>query len=375
LDIGEGRFHMPALDTLTASQILAIAPTEPERLFSGNPDRLRQEFAVLAKCWHPDRNGAGEAGDVLQRVVALYDAARQKLAAGEWSAPGVLRIAPVAGTPFDLKIRRRHAFELGEMAIADDCAVFLVEKEHAALFRTGLRRINDIRYPDAKVRDSIARFMPHVQGVHETATRHVAIIGKAADAVLLRDLAGHMGGQMPPKHAAWVVSALLNLACFFEVTSLTHNAISSETVFVSAKHHAAYLPGGWWYAALAGSRIEVLPDATYDVLPRSMAASRRAHIRLDLESIRAVGRTILGDQTGIRLLGRTDVPKPMANFLRLPAPDSAIADYRAWRQVLKDSFGPPRFLELPVAFGDVYPDVCTQEGHHGLSQIRCRHLG
>jgi hypothetical protein len=348
---------MAALDTLTASQILAIAPAEPERLFSGDPGGLRREFTTLVKCWHPDRNGAGDAREVMQRVVALYDAARQKLAAGEWSPPGVLRIAPVAGAPLELKIMRRHDFELGEMAVAEDRVVFLVEKEHTALFETGLRRIDSIRYPDAKVRSQVASFMPQVQGAYETARHRVAVVRKPSGAVLLKDLVARLGGQMPPAHAAWAVSALLNLACFFQVTGLTHNAISTETAFVSAKHHAAYLLGGWWYAAPAGSRIEALPDATYDVLPPSMAIARRAHIRLDLESIRAVGRTILGDPTGISFPGRTDVPKPMASFLRLPAPESAIADYRAWRQVLRDSFGPPRFIELPVSFTDVYPGV------------------
>jgi hypothetical protein len=348
---------MPALDALTASQILAIAPAEPERLFSGDPERLRREFAALVKCWHPDRNGSGDANEVMQRVVTLYDAARQKLAAGEWRPPGVLRISPLAGKPFELKIRRRRAFELGEMAVAEDRIVFLVEKEHAALFGTGLRRIGGVRYPDAKVRSQIAKFMPHVQGVYETARRRVAVVGKPADAVPLDDLVARVGGAMPPEHAAWVVSSLLNLACFFEVTGLTHNAITTETVCVSAKHHASCLLGGWWYAAPAGSRIEVLPDATYGVLPRSMALDKRAHIRLDLESIRAVGRTVLGDPTGVGLPGCRNLPAPMANFLRLPAPDSAIADYRAWRQVLTDSFGPPRFLELPVSFDDVYPDV------------------
>jgi hypothetical protein len=348
---------MPALDTLTASQILAIAPAEPERLFSGDPGSLRREFAALVKCWHPDRNGAGDAHDVMQRVVALYDAARQKLATGEWCPPGVLRIAPLAGKPFDLKVRQRRPFELGEMAVAEKRIVFLVEKEHAALFEMGLRRIGDVRYPDAKVRCQIAKFMPHVQGVYETAQRRIAVVDKPADAVPLDDLVARVGGEMPPEHAAWVVSSLLNLACFFEVTGFTHNAISPETVFVSAKHHASYLLGGWWYAAPAGSRIEALPETTYGVLPPSMALTKRAHIRLDLESIRAAGRTILGDPTGIGLPGRKNLPAPMANFLRLPAPDSAIADYRAWRQVLRDSFGPPRFLELPVSFDDVYPDV------------------
>jgi hypothetical protein len=152
-----------------------------------------------------------------------------------------------------------------------------------------------------------------------------------------------------------VVSSLLNLACFFEVISLTHNAISPETVFVTAKHHAAYLLGGWWYSAPAGSPIELVPEATCAVMPRSIATSKRADIRLDLESIRAVGRTILGDSTGLGLVGREDLPKPMANFLRLPSSGSAIEDYRAWGQALKDSFGSRRFVELPVSSRDVYP--------------------
>jgi hypothetical protein len=241
------------------------------------------------------------------------------------------------------------------MAIAVNRVAFLVEKEHAALFETGLHRIKDIRYPDAKVRCDLARFMPEVQGVYETAKHHVAIIGKSEEVVLLKDLVAHLGGQLQPKHAAWVISSLLNLTCFFEVTGLTHNAISPDTIFVTAKHHAAYLLGGWWYAAPTGSRIELLPEATHAVMPRSMATSKRADIRLDLESIRAVGRTILGDSTGLDLVSRKDLPRPMANFLRLPSSGSAIEDYRAWGQALKDSFGPRRFMELPISFRDVYP--------------------
>jgi hypothetical protein len=346
---------MPRLQTFTASQILAIAPTEPERLFSGDPASLRHEFAVLAKCWHPDRNGSNEAAKVMERVVALHDAAKRKLAAGKWSAPGGIRIDTTTGKSFVLKVKRRHEFELGEMAIAVNRVAFLVEKEHAILFETGLRRIREIRYPDAEIRGDLAKFMPDVQGVYETARHHVAIIAKAGDVVLLKDLVAHIGGQLPPKHTAWVVSSLLNLACFFEVTGLTHNAISPETIFVAATHHAAYLLGGWWYATPAGSRIELLPETTYAMMPRSMATSKCADIRLDLESIRALGRTILGDSTGLGLVGREDLPKPMTNFLRLPSSGSAIEDYRAWGQALKDSFGPRRFMELPISSRDVYP--------------------
>jgi len=345
---------MSLLETLTAAQILAIAPTEPGRLFSGDPASLRHEFTVLAKCWHPDRNGSSEAAKVMERLVALYDAARRKHAAGEWCAPDVIRIDTSTGNSLVLKVQRRHEFELGGMAVAIDRVAFLVETEHTTLFETGLRRIKELRYPAARIRGDLAKFMPDVQGVYETANHHVAIMAKTEDVILLKDLVAHLGGQLPPKHTAWVISSLLNLACFFEVIGLTHNAISPETIFVTAMHHAVYVFGGWWYAAPTGSRIELLPEMTYALMPRSMATSKRADIRLDLESIRAVGRTILGDSTGLGLVGREDLPKPMTNFLRLPSSGSAIEDYRAWGKALKDSFGPRRFMELPISSRDVY---------------------
>src|SRR5262245_34897882 len=143
---------MSRLETLTAAQILAIPPTEPERLFSADPASLRREFAVLAKCWHPDRNGCSEAAQVMERLVALREAARRKHAVGEWFAPGVVRIDTSTGNSFVLKVKRRHAFELGEMAVASNRVAFLVEKEHRTLFETGLRRIKELRYPDARIR-------------------------------------------------------------------------------------------------------------------------------------------------------------------------------------------------------------------------------
>ena len=57
----------------TAEQILAIPPSEPERLFSADPAARRQEFTALAKRWHPDRAGGSAA--VFDKIVALRRAA------------------------------------------------------------------------------------------------------------------------------------------------------------------------------------------------------------------------------------------------------------------------------------------------------------
>lgn len=346
---------MRILEKMSASDILAIPTGEPERLFSGNQASLRWEFVTLAKIWHPDRNaGSAESTEVFERILALHEAAERKLEAGNWSLPNMLRIETVEGRAFLLKVKRRHEFELGECAIAAGRVAYLIEKSHGALFTNGLRRIRDVKYPDAKIETDISRFIPKIEATYETASHHVLMLKKTEDVMLLADLIGHLGGQMPPKHVAWLVSALLNLVCFFEVTGITHNAMSVSTVFVSPKFHAAFPLGGWWYAAKSGAQIEMLPDETFALLPRSMAADKRADIRLDLESVRAIGRCALGDPTGLSLIGRPDLPRPMADYLRLPASRSAIEDYRAWGEVLKDSFGPRRFVELPVTSSDVY---------------------
>jgi hypothetical protein len=342
-------------ETITAAEILMIPEEEPERLFHGDEAALRREFIDLAKRWHPDRNSSIEAPAVFARLVALRKAAKAKLGDRARHDGGLLRVEAVDGRFFQLKTNRHHEFELGEMVIAKRRVGFVVDKPHEALFRAGVQQIEAIAYPDDRMRRDLARFLPKVEHVFVTRDNNVAIFEKPEEAVLLADLLDHLGGALPPKHVAWVISCLLNLATFFEVSGLTHNALSAATVFVAPKFHAAYILGGWWYAAPVGARLEVLPDATHAVLPPSIASTQRADIRLDLESVRAIGRAALGDPTGHGLIGRPDLPRPMANFLRLPSCGSALEDYRTWHQVLRESFGPRRFVELPVSFGDVYP--------------------
>ena len=75
--------------------------------------------------------------------------------------------------------------------------------------------------------------------------------------------------------------------------------------------------------------------------------------RSDLELIRATGRELLGDISGIRLRDPS-IPRPMAEWLRYPSAGSALADYRFWREVLIASFGGRRFVRLDVTPEKMY---------------------
>ena len=67
-------------ENLTAGHILAIAETEPERLFTGSEDALKAEYRALSKLWHPDTNKDVKATDVFARINVLYAKAKEKLA-------------------------------------------------------------------------------------------------------------------------------------------------------------------------------------------------------------------------------------------------------------------------------------------------------
>jgi len=339
---------------MTASQILAIPSNRPEAIFTGNAAAVRASFAALVKRWHPDHNdGSREATEAFNKIVALHEKAKLRLGAGSAAATETLRVKDSMGRSFDLTCKVRRPFELGELTVSHTKIGFVVDRPRRDLFENGIATLRSVRYPDAKVRVQMERFFPAPKGIYETSEAMVAVFDKTEDIVVLSDLIAHMGGALPPKHAAWVISGLLNLCCFLEVSGLTNNAISPETVLVSPTHHTAFTLS-WWYAARTGHRLTLLPPSTFDLVPASMARDKRASIRLDLESVRAVGLACLGDRTGASLAGRTDVPSSISTWLRLPPAASAIDDYRCWSEKALPGFGPRRFLKLGITSRDIY---------------------
>lgn len=344
---------MPDPLTLPAHALLAIPAAEPERLFSGDPMTARAEYLRLAGRWHPDRNPDRLAHQVFQRITQLYRLALEKLRNGDWRVPGRLALRN-GGVPQELHYLRRHDFELGALYIAREAAAFVVVPEHADLLAAATRRFASFRFAGHGMQREASLYLPKLAGVCEAQDGRALVLEKAPDLVLLRDLLDRLGGRLPPRHVAWVLSSLLNIACYFQYAGLTHNAIGPDTYFVSPEGHSGALLGGWWYAQRWGRTMRVLPCRSAGLLPPDIAAAKRADPRLDLELIRATGRELLGDAGGARLRNDPDIPRPLVDWLRQPSAGSAIDDYELWHDVLKASFGARRFVELGITARDVY---------------------
>jgi hypothetical protein len=117
------------------------------------------------------------------------------------------------------------------------------------------------------------------------------------------------------------------------------------------------LLGGWWYSREANTRLVALPNSSLPHIPPDILREKRADIRADLELIKAVGRELFGDPTGAGLIFDHSIPRPIAEWLRLPSSGKAYIDYATWKNdVLPNAFGTPKFIDWKLEAKDIYKD-------------------
>lgn len=344
------------IDAVTADLLLAIPEGEPEKLFSAaNTAQVKKEYHELAKRWHTDRNSDPLAKDVMQRVQLLYQKANEKIEHKTWEIPNLLRFETMDKQRYQIQYLKKQPFELGDMYIADASVTYVVNKSDQKLFDNAKNTITGLRYPDDRMKQMLKPILPEIKRTFETNDKLIMMLNKDPEAILLSDVIGHMKGKIEPTHAAWMMSRLHNLTCYLDWAGLTHNALTTENCFIWPKDHRISLLGGWWYAAKQGEKLKAIPPKTATIAPASLFDKPIADPRLDLSLIRATGREILGDSTGMNLIRDKDIPKPMTSWVNGASSGDPRQDYKIWsEEILTKSFGARRFVEMKLSSNDVY---------------------
>ncbi len=338
---------------MTAQEILRCI--EPGEIFTENTAGIKAEYARLAKLWHPDYNGnSAQSNEVMIKINALYERAMELILNGKWRKPGFLRLHCSDGKVRELKYRSESPFELGSMYSCDSVVVFIVDKRFSELYLNAERVVKGLSFADDDMKSEMAKCLPGIISQFETVDGQLGmVLKKDPDMLLLGDVLSYYSGKMPDRHVAWILGTLYNLSCYLDYAGLTINSISTSTYFISPKGHSGAILGGWWFAVPQGSKMLGVPEKIYDVLPPYVVNTKLGSIQSDLESIRLIGRELLGDRTGIKLEDY-GVPIAMAAWLRGACADTAFEEYARWREVLKDSYGERRFIKMELDTDKVY---------------------
>lgn len=160
---------MKDVSKLTAVEILAV--TKPEQLFSPDEAVAAIQYRKLSSIWHPDRNPGSDA--VFANVSTQYHKGVEKIKNGTWETPGLFTFTDLRGKKFEVRFKKHHPFELGDMYIGDYTITYLIHKDSKDLFDNAKRVIKGFKYANDKMQSEIARYLPEIHSENETADRLV----------------------------------------------------------------------------------------------------------------------------------------------------------------------------------------------------------
>lgn len=340
---------------LTADEILAISPDNPEKIFEPDLNAITKVFRDLSKKWYPDFNPDTKAAEVQQRLLDLRDKAKEKLDNNEWQQTGFYSCKLVSGKTFRVRADISRPFDLGTMHVGPTTITYVFDQTHADFAQTAEKTFKKLTFADDKMKQVFAPALPTTFQTYEARKGIILTIRKKPDDIVLRDLLPFMKGADFDRHIAWVTSRLQQMARYLDYIGIVHNAITLDNVFASPSDHTIGLFGGWWYAAQKDTPLIAVPQEAEPYLSEETLQTGMADPKLDLEMIRAAAREALGDRGGTRLALSKAAPAPMLDYLKFPSSGDAHADYQRWYDdVLPRSFGPHRFIKLDVRYDDVY---------------------
>lgn len=316
-------------------------------LFPCGEDRIRAAYRALAMEWHPDRCPHPGAAQVFVKIDRLYHEALAASKEGRWEKTGYILLDTSDGGRIGIAYDACLCFELGTCYVARTKVIYLTDSDRQEYHENAIRRILGLRYQDRRMEAHLSGCVPRI--VHTFRTRcgrHGIVMEKGEDVYPLRTVCGHFAGRMDPRHVAWIMSRLCNLACFLEYNGLVHNGICLDTCFISPERHAVLLLGGWWYATKADERMLGTTREIYSVMPVRAKSTKRSSPVTDIESVKLLGRQLLGGGDCRRLASDPSVPGPFKDFLTDGSGSDAYGMFVRWDRALAVSYGKRKFIRM-----------------------------
>jgi len=300
---------MKKLGKLSAGTLLKIK--YPCDLYK--KDKLKEQFRVLSKKWYPDFNPKNKvkANEVFIHIKSLYEKGLNDINNSMWGLKSNLAtFTDKLKSERKYKIRYKicHEFELGKIYVGSSSVVYLLNDKYTRLSSNGVLALRTMKFPDGK-KDEFLKYIPNTPTRVGTTDGTLIIYKKQASELLLKDVLEHYKGVLHPRSICWIISSILNTLCLLQYSNVVLNNISPTSLFISPSKHYVVLHG-WWYSVKAGKKLIGLPKRTID-FTSAISSKNSARILTDIELLKTLGKELLGDIYGSKLLTNKKIPKPI----------------------------------------------------------------
>ena len=325
-------------------------------LFTNDKDIMKSEYIKLSKIWHPDCNdNSKESNDVMSIINQLYEKGLRLIEENKWEGKNYIKILCKNKKSYQIKYRTVNSFELGTMYISDTIVAYLIDNKHKNFLDNYKLRVKNFKYANDKMKTEFSKYLPNILEEFETVDNQIGIIvQKTPDLLLLKDVLDYYNGNIPDKHVAWILSSLYNIICYVSFNGLSHNAISLNNYFISPQYHSGALLGGWWYTVGQGDKMLGVSKEIYNILPPKTKENKQGNITTDLESVRFIGKQLLGEKNGCKIKYNTTIPKTLIDWMLVGSSESAVEEYSKWNIVLNNTYGKRKFVDMNLSSDILY---------------------
>lgn len=320
---------------------------EPGDVYSCFTDKnaIKKEYIKLLKEFHPDKHGGLDMyNEATIKITELYEKALVLIEKGLWKKENALMLKGADGKTYSLKYDTFHDFGLGTLYIGRTTLMYIFNLKYKSFRDNGLKNIKELKFANADMEKEFKKYIPNIICEFESLDgNYVVVMKKESDVFSLRDVLDYYDGKLSPRHVMWILSSLYNNECFLQFNNLTNNGLTIDSYFISPKNHSGHMFGGWWYSTKNGDKMIGLPKELFDILPLKQKESKCSSYRLDLESIRLIGRTLLGDKTGMLLDKDSSIPTPLIEWLKGVSTDNPFEEYENWNKVIDKCYEKRKF--------------------------------
>lgn len=332
---------------MEATEILSV--TKCGDLFPYGEEEVKSKYKELVKKWHPDTNSNPDALNVFTKITELYDKALELLKNGQWEKTNYILISKEDGKKIALNYDTYFDFELGTCYVTKTKIVYILGEDKKKYYNNAMQRINNLRYKDKKMEDDLSRFFPKIYQTFKTNNgEYVIVLDKTEDIYPLKKVYEYFGERIEDRHVAWIISRLCNLTCYLKFSGLVHNGININNCFVSPKDHSILLIGGWWYTTKEDERMIGTTKDIFSIMSVSSKESKKSSSLTDLESVKLLGRQLLGETNCRKLSLDNSIPKPFINFLTGGSCNNPYEEFTKWDRALEDSYGKRKFINMEI---------------------------
>lgn len=325
-------------------------------LFPYGEEEVKSKYKELVKEWHPDTNNNPDAPKVFAKITELYNRALELLENGQWEKTNYILISKDNGKRIAINYDTQFEFELGTCYVTKTKIVYVLGKDKEKYYNNAIQRIGSLRYKDKRMKDDLSRFLPQIYQTYQIKTgEYVIVLEKPEDVYPLKNVFAYFEEQINAKHVAWIISRLCNLVCFLEFNGLVHNGIHINNCFVSPKNHSILLLGGWWYTTRAEEKMLGTTKDIFSIMSVTAKESKKSSIVTDLESVKLLGRQLLGEVNSRKLSLNRSIPKTFIHFLTGGSGKSAYEEFVKWDEALDNSYRKRKFVHMEIE--DLYKKI------------------